>query len=383
MKKSYKAKIKRLKAKLKVKQQRIRRMRKKIESLEDLTRTLSKKRLISDSHEELLNGKFSGMSSELFKRMINMKKSGRGLKYSPELKSLALTLQFYSTKAYKFVRKIFNFALPHPDHISKWYSSIPAEPGFTEPSFHALKLKVQESERKGITPLYSLMFDEMSLKQLVEWDGKRWRGFVDLGDEACDENSPVAKDALVFMVVAVNGYHKVPVGYFPIAGMTGREKANLVNVCLDKLTGIGVHVVSLTCDGPPSHFAMMAELGASFKVDAMKTFFLHSSEDKKIYTFLDICHMLKLVRNNFKKVGVMYDRDGNRISWEYLEKLAKLQEDEGLRYLVCLCDCISVSVYLSVCLFVCVSVRFFCVCVCVCLYVFVCVFVYVCVCPCG
>ena len=232
-------------------------MKKKIETLEDLTSTLSKKKLISDSHEELLNGKFSGMLSELFKRMLKMKKSGRGLKYSPELKSLALTLQFYSTKAYKFVRKLFNFALPHPDHITTWYSSIPAEPGFTEPSFHALKLKVQESLKKGITPVYSLLFDEMSIKQFVEWDGKRWRGYVDHGDEACDENSPVAKDVLVFMVVAVNGSHKVPVGYFPIAGMNGREKANLVHVCFKKLKDISVDVVSLTCDGPPSHFAIM------------------------------------------------------------------------------------------------------------------------------
>ena len=101
-----------------------------------------------------------------------------------------------------------------------------------------------------------------------------------------------------------------------------------------KLKAIRVDVVSLTCDGPPSHFAMMGELGTSFKTEEMKTYFFNSSEDssRKIYTFFDICHMLKLVRTDFKRLGVMYDKDGKRISWEYLDMLAKLQEEEGLRY---------------------------------------------------
>lgn len=35
-------------------------------------------------------------------------------KYPPELRSFAITLHFYSPKAYNFVRKKFNLALPHP-----------------------------------------------------------------------------------------------------------------------------------------------------------------------------------------------------------------------------------------------------------------------------
>ena len=124
----------------------------------------------------------------------------------------------------------------------------------------------------------------------------------------------------------------MPIGYFPIVSLTGREKANLVQIALKKLVDVGIHVVSLVCDGPPAHFAMMKELGACFNVQEMKTHFLNSVDsDRKIHVFFDVCHMLKLVRNNFKKVLVMYDGDGQRISWEYIEELAKLQENEGLR----------------------------------------------------
>ena len=124
----------------------------------------------------------------------------------------------------------------------------------------------------------------------------------------------------------------MPIGYFPIVGMTGAEKANLVNIALEKLVGIGVSVVSLICDGPPSHFAMLSELGTSLDAQNMQTFFLNPHDsNQKIFAFLDVCHMLKLVRNNFKKVSVMYDGNGQRISWEYISNLAEMQEEEGLK----------------------------------------------------
>ena len=58
-------------------------------------------KLISKNHKDLLDKKSSGVSAEIFKRMdqVYHKNSGKGIKYSPELKSLALMLQFYSTKA--------------------------------------------------------------------------------------------------------------------------------------------------------------------------------------------------------------------------------------------------------------------------------------------
>ena len=263
--------------------------------------------------------------------LVKNKKSGSGVKYSPELKSLALTLQFYSTKAYNYVRKMFKNALPHPHHISSWYSKIPADPGFTEPSFKALALKARAAKEKGTKIICSLMLDEMSLKKQGEWDGKQFRGFVDLGDGS-DDKSPLATNALVFMVVAMNGAFKIPIGYFPIVSLTGAEKANLVQIAIRKLVEVDIEVVSLICDGPPAHFTMMAELGASLDVQNFKTYFFNPVDsNRKIYVLFDVCHMLKLVRNNFKKVRVMYDKEGQRISWEYIDELAKVQDNEGLR----------------------------------------------------
>ena len=94
--------------------------------------------------KELLQKNVISSACEMLKSTFMMnKEKGKGFKYSPELKSCALTLQFYSSKAYEFVRRTCNLALPHPAQF-RWYSKVPAEPGFTEPAFHDLRSKVEE-----------------------------------------------------------------------------------------------------------------------------------------------------------------------------------------------------------------------------------------------
>ena len=320
-----------LKKKLKVSQQKSRRLKKKVKSLKDITKELSDKNLITSSCQEMLESNFSGVPFALLKRM-NLK-SGKGSKYSPELKSFALTLQFYSSKAYVFVRKTFNLALPHQVQVRKWYAKVPAEPGFTNPAFQALKLKVEEANKKGEKIICSLMLDEMAIRKHVSWDGKRFRGYVDVGN-GTDENdsSPVAKEALVLIAVAVNDSWKVPCRYFFIDGLNGKERANLVKVCIKKLSDVGVNVVSLTCDGPSCHFTMLQELGACLNIENLQCYFVHPQDkNKKIYVLLDVGHMLKLVRNTLGSYGILIDKDDNKVCWKYIIELQKLQDKEGLR----------------------------------------------------
>ena len=121
-------------------------------------------------------------------------------------------------------------------------------------------------------------------------------------------------------------------GYFLIGGMNGSERANLVRTCLKKLHEVGVEVISLTCDGPSCKFGMISQLGASFDVDNLQTFFKHPlNPDKKVFIMQDICHMIKLVRNTLGKGLILVDKDGGKMSWQYIVDLEKLQRKEGLR----------------------------------------------------
>ena len=67
-------------------------------------------------------------------------------KYPEELHSFAMTLSYYSSKGYEFIREQFSDALPSQRTIRNWYSRVPAEPGFTEPAFTALKAAVEDAK---------------------------------------------------------------------------------------------------------------------------------------------------------------------------------------------------------------------------------------------
>ena len=126
-------------------------------------KSLSKSGLISSECEDSLHNTLSGVPAQLIKRLANKKNTP----YPPELRSFAMTLQYYSAKAYEHVRTTFNLALPYQAQIRKWYSKIPAGPGFTQPAFDALTVHVEKKKRENKQVLCSLMLDEMAIRKHV------------------------------------------------------------------------------------------------------------------------------------------------------------------------------------------------------------------------
>ena len=139
-----------LKKKLRNKDRIIKRLENKVKSLRQYIAKLKEKNFIDKKCEDLLNKKFSGPTLDIFTRLMKGKKVR---KYSENVKSFALTLHFYSTKAYNFIRNTFKLSLPHPKSITAWYSKIPADPGFTEPAFKALELKVYLNIQSSSVPI--------------------------------------------------------------------------------------------------------------------------------------------------------------------------------------------------------------------------------------
>ena len=324
-------KIENLQKKVKISKQKTRRRNRKVSTLASVVSELKEKNLINSDCAALLETTFSGVPKELMKRLVSQKKKKNPGAYLLELRSFAMTLKFYSTKVYNYVRKSFDLGLPHPTVIRSWYSSMNGEPGFTKNALAALKAKVLAAKRDNQEVVCALMLDEVSIRKHVEWDGKQFRGYVDLGTGINDDSLPKATDALVFMAVAVNSNWKIPCGYFLVDGLTGQEKANLTKECIIKLHEVGVKVVSFTCDGPSSHQSMLKLLGAQLLLGSLQAYFQHPCDLKaKIYIMLDACHMIKLVRNTLSDWKVLKDKDGNAIKWQYVVQLHELQESEGL-----------------------------------------------------
>lgn len=88
----------------------------------------------------------------------------------------------------------------------------------------------------------------------------------------------------------------------------------------------------MTFDGPSYHFTMADKLGAKLRLPALNPNFPHPvNADKSVHILLDVCYMLKLVRNTLSDFGIILDSSGNKILWQYMENPHKLQDAEGLR----------------------------------------------------
>ena len=139
-----------LQKRLKTSQTKSRRLRTKVASLQTVVKTLKEKHMLkhmlSDQGIEMLE-KTCDVPSELMKRLVKARHTDKTCKekYPPALRAFTLTLNFYSAKAYRFVRKTFDLQLPHPSVIRKWYSSIDGQPGFTAEAFNTLEMKAREA----------------------------------------------------------------------------------------------------------------------------------------------------------------------------------------------------------------------------------------------
>ena len=231
-----------------------------------------------------------------------------------------------SPKAYEYIRTTFNSALPNPRTLRKWYECVDGSPGFTKESLNALRITFENKESPIIC---SLIYDEIDLKRNISFDGKKTYGYVDLGDGMLSETGQEASQALVFMIVAINGSWKIPVGYFLANNLNGSQKAVLVKECLRKVMAENIIVASITFDGAPSNKSMANILGCDLHLNNQNPTIIF--EQRKIFIFYDPCHMIKLVRNAIGELKILNVGTSNKqICWSYVQKLHELQEQQGL-----------------------------------------------------
>lgn len=125
--------------------------------------------------------------------------------YEPELRRFALTLHYYSPRAYNYVRKKLNNCLPHAKTLTKWYTSVNCEPG------ESLTLIKQHVKNSSYQLIGTLMFDEMAIRQQLEYVSGTICGHVDFGSSIETDGTLLAKEVLVFCVMCLNEKWKVPI----------------------------------------------------------------------------------------------------------------------------------------------------------------------------
>uniref|UniRef100_A0ABD2WYE5 THAP-type domain-containing protein n=1 Tax=Trichogramma kaykai TaxID=54128 RepID=A0ABD2WYE5_9HYME len=216
--------------------------------------------------------------------------------------------------------------------LRTWLQTVNYEPGISRESFQTVEDFSKNALVNGKKLYFNLCLDEMSIRRHVSWNKskEKFEGFVDFGRPTdCQDNEEQASNALVFMLVCINGYFKIPVAYYLINSLSGDQKSSLILEILDECCVHEIDVRNITFDGALSNINMVEKLGASIYGNTSISYFHSSILERRIYVSLDACHMLKLVRNALLSRDII-DGEGKIISWDYIRKLVDLQDKEGL-----------------------------------------------------
>ena len=331
-KEELKQQLEKQKQKIKTLNQKIRRKDKKVETLTDVVKELREKQFLSDDSSKNLELYFSGLSADIIKNHYNnQNRIAVGRRHSDEVKRFAMTLHFYSPRAYEHVRSVF--MLPHAKSIANWTSSVDCEAGFFIDVFRELKQKVIS---KSIKPECALFCDGMKIRSSVIYNKNTgsFEGFVNFGkDIVISEDDVIATEALVFMLVGLRGSWKYPIGYVLIASIDANNLHCLLSRALELSAQHNLSVHSITLDGPSYNLAAMRLFGCNLgnESSSINGKFKISEYQHDLYFFPDPCHMVKLARNALADLGIIAHR-GIFIEWKYFVKLNEIQLDEGFKF---------------------------------------------------
>lgn len=134
----------------------------------------------------------------------------------------------------------------------------------------------------------SLMFDSMSIRKQIIWDEQlgKFVGNIDYGNSIEIEGTDMpATEALVFMLVSINGRWKLPVGYVFLNKITAISQAELVKTALTLAYNAGLTVWGVTCDGAYTNMSTLKLLGCNIgnNYDEIKCWFEHPVSKTKVF----------------------------------------------------------------------------------------------------
>lgn len=146
---------------IKAQTQRINRLRKQLE-----TKRQSKEGRKETSFEEAL-AKLPENLAHFVRMQIKLHgKKRKGRRYSPQMKSIAVSLYHASGKAYRMLSKLF--ILPSKTSLRRYISKMPAATGISQGALNIIKKKVENMS--DAEKLCTLCMDEISLKNNLYYD---------------------------------------------------------------------------------------------------------------------------------------------------------------------------------------------------------------------
>ncbi|KAL7306234.1 hypothetical protein TKK_0001671 [Trichogramma kaykai] len=194
--------------------QKINRLEKRVRTTQDFISNLRQKNFLTAEGELSLQDSIEPGVKLLIESALNGKKFRQ---FPEKLKNFAMTLHFYSPSGYEYVRSSFNNLLPHKSVLREWLRTYNYKPGISREALQTVENFTKNAETKGKKLCFNLEVDEMSIRRHASWNKseQKFEGYIDLGGLSFHnhESEELASNAIVFMLVCINGYFKIPVAY--------------------------------------------------------------------------------------------------------------------------------------------------------------------------
>ena len=194
--------------------------------------------------------------------------------------------------------------------------------GFNVRVLEALKNKVSTMPPRS--KLCAIVMDEMSIKEPLAYNSEKdeIEGFENF--DLIGKTKYVANHAIVFMAKGMILKWKQPIGYFLSSGsMTGSTMKGILLDCIHKLTAAGLLVKLVICDQGSNNQNLFSLLKTSADKPYLEVL------GSKVYVLYDPPHLIKSIRNKFKKHGFV--RDGELVEWEHVKEFYHIDSKQGIR----------------------------------------------------
>lgn len=210
------------------------------------------------------------------------------MRWSDDVKNLALSIYFKSPSVYRHLSSIFSF--PSKSILQKDMKSIRFEPGILYHVINTLAIKLENAkpEEKMVT----LSFDGMALMPHLQLIGDTITGYECFSNNY--HSSMIATHALVFCIRGITTKWKQPVAFYFVKNnlSTNMLKSVIFNI-LSALKESMLSVVAIVCDQESRHRSLCHCLGVSGR----KCSFLDRDGDE-IFVMYDVPHLIKSFRNS-------------------------------------------------------------------------------------
>lgn len=262
------------------------------------------KKEIKKSVQEILSTCFTPGQ---IKMLLNpMQKKTR---WSSEDIASAISLRSVSPKAYRYLKKTRKIPLPGMSTLRRWVGSFKIDEGILDDVLLIMKHKGESMT--DVEKITVICFDEIHLSNQIAIERRSERVI-----------GPHKKCQVVVARGLVKKW-KQPIYYDFDQDLT---KETLLKI-ITKLHENGYMVFAMTSDLGPANQKLLKTLHIDVSKDVVQTWFQHPCDENiKIHVFLDVPHLIKLLRNHFFDSGIRIN--GKFITSAALKRLLQINSGD-------------------------------------------------------